>query len=604
MGNKKGVFFVSTWAVLATSICFAQGGDWVGDLTPIDRQEWSGKKAMHLLERAGFGGTPHEIDTYQNLGLKKAVARLVYFKGVSRQRAPEFEHSGVFDEGLDPFPPSRPATTELAKNNGAALGIQVKQSGNRPIQPVVNKFFYWLRASRLETDRVAYWWANRMLTSPKPLQEKLALFWHGHFANNEDKVRDYRKMLQQLQLFQLAGLGDFRTLLVGVAQDPAMLAFLDAGINIKGSPNENFAREIMELFTMGVGNYTEQDIREAARAFTGWNYSGLDFKVSADLHDDTEKTFLGRQGNFDGIDIIDIILGQDVTARFIAGKLYRYFVRQDLDPELQFELGKRLAALDYDVAAYLELLFLSRDFYSVESVGTRIKSPVELVISTYHKVGLSEVPGVPDFNITTEALGQRLMHPPTVAGWSQGRSWITPSLLFERGNFALDLVFPDIAFIPPDRYPTYGSPIITVHKRLRQGMDITSATKPPGKSGNMMAASNLLADRDEAFNTRYGSYRGWQMAIERVKPIPRHMARLDLTRWVVNAGLTTPREVVNYFLGRFLVVPVDEETKAMLTRFFEEELGTSDITSSTSYLEDPLRLLLHVILSRPEYQLG
>ena len=211
---------------------------------------------------------------------------------------------------------------------------------------------------------------------------------------------------------------------------------------------------------------------------------------------------------------------------------------------------------------------------------------------------------MPDFNITTEALGQRLMHPPTVAGWSQGRSWITPSLLFERGNFALDLVFPDIAFIPPDRYPTYGSPIITVHKRLRQGMDITSATKPPGKSGNMMAASNLLADRDEAFNTRYGSYRGWQMAIERVKPIPRHMARLDLTRWVVNAGLTTPREVVNYFLGRFLVVPVDEETKAMLTRFFEEELGTSDIASSTSYLEDPLRLLLHVILSRPEYQLG
>jgi hypothetical protein len=196
------------------------------------------------------------------------------------------------------------------------------------------------------------------------------------------------------------------------------------------------------------------------------------------------------------------------------------------------------------------------------------------------------------------------MHPPTVAGWSQGRSWITPSLLFERGNFVLDMVFPDIAFIPPDRYPMYGSPIVTVHKRLKQGMDITNATKPPGKDNAMMAASNLMADRDEAFNTRYASYRGWQMAIERVKPIPRHTARLNLSQEVMQANLKSPQEVVSYFVERFLSVPLDPETLKMLAAFLEKEIGTNDIEGAQSYLEEPLRVLLHVILSRPEYQLG
>ena len=578
----------------------------IGDLSPINQQDWSAANASHLLNRAGFGGTSTEIRTFANLDPESAVRRFVYFEGAPALNLPPFEHSGVFDEGLDPFLPSRPATTEMAKATGEALGVQVKQSGNRPIQPVVNKFFYWLRASRLETDRVAYWWANRMLTSPRPLQEKMALFWHGHFATNEDKVRDYRKGLKQLELFQKEGLGNFRTLLIAVAQDPAMLAFLDAGVNVKGSPNENFAREIMELFTMGVGNYTEKDIREAARAFTGWNFSGLEFRISFEQHDNSEKTFLGQRGQFDGVDVINLILEQVVTAEFIAGKLYRYFVRQDLDQELQVRLGAKLKSLDYDLAAFLEMLFLSKDFYAPASIGTRIKSPVELVVSTYRKAGLQQIPGVPDFNVTTGSLGQRLMHPPTVAGWSHGKSWITPSLLFERGNFVLDMVFPDIAFVPPDRYPSYGAQIVTVHKRLRQGMDISSATKPAGvsTSSDMMAASNLLADRDEAFNTRYGSYRGWQMAIERVKPISRHTARLNLTAQVLQAELKTPDAVVRYFVERFFSVPLDTETLGMLAAFFETELGTGDVESAASYLEEPLRMLLHVLLSRPEYQLG
>src|SRR5256885_4790596 len=159
-----------------------------------------------------------------------------------------------------------------------------------------------------------------MLSSPRPLEEKMALFWHGHFASNEAKVRDYRKLLGELEIFQKQGTGNFRDLTVAVAQSPGMLSFLDAGVNVKGASNENFAREIMELFTMGVGHYSEKDIREAARAFTGWNYVDTKFVVNNDQHDDGEKTFLGKTGRLDGVDVIDIIMQQPATADFIAGR--------------------------------------------------------------------------------------------------------------------------------------------------------------------------------------------------------------------------------------------------------------------------------------------
>src|SRR6202030_2207861 len=171
------------------------------------------------------------------------------------------------------------------------------------------------------------------------------------------------------------------------------------GVNVKGAANENFAREIMEMFTMGVGNYSEKDVREAARAFTGWNYVDLKFVVNKDQHDDGEKTFLGKTGRFDGVDVIDIIMQQPVTAEYIAGKIYRFFVRQELSPELQKQLGSVLRQSNYEIAPLLEKIFLSRDFYSPASVGTQIKSPVELAVSTFRKLGLSGVPGVPDFNL-------------------------------------------------------------------------------------------------------------------------------------------------------------------------------------------------------------
>src|ERR1700674_2062616 len=560
----RGLAFLSALLAVAAVMAAQTAGPtaWQNDLTPIGAADWNYDLAAHLLERAGFGGTPEEIEALAKMTPAQAIARLVRFEGTDTSQLPPFDHSGIHDPGLEPFPPTRPAVTDMAKEKGEALGIKVKPTGNRRLQPVVNEFFYWLRASVLETNRVSYWWANRMLTSPRPLQEKMALFWHGHFASNEAKVRDYRKLLMQLELFQKQGTGNFRDLTVAVAQDPAMLSFLDAGVNVKGASNENFAREIMELFTMGVGHYTERDIREGARAFTGWNYVDLKFVVNKDQHDDGEKTFLGQTGRWDGVQAIDIIMQQPATADYIAGKIYRFLVRQELSPELQKQLGSVLRDSHYEIAPLLETIFLSRDFYSPASVGTQIKGPVQLAVSTYRKLGLRGVPGVPDFNAATNALGQQLFSPPTVAGWAGGQSWITPGLLRERGNFARDILFPDINFLPPDRYTT-STEIRSVADRIRQGLDVSAATMPDAKSG-VLAESNMAADRDEDFNTRYGSFRGWQMALEKVKPIPRDIARLELSRMVLDQHPRDTTQVIDYLIHRFLRAQPDEGTRQKL----------------------------------------
>ncbi|MEI7932511.1 MAG: DUF1800 family protein, partial [Alphaproteobacteria bacterium] len=197
------------------------------------------------------------------------------------------------------------------------------------------------------------------------------------------------------------------------------------------------------------------------------------------------------------------------------------------------------------------------------------------------------------------ALGQRLFAPPTVAGWPDGRSWITPGLLLERGNFARDVLFPDIAFIPGDRYG--GGDIRPVSARIRDGADITTATAQPGD--RVMAQSNANIDRDEDFNTRYGSYRGWQMAIERVKAIPRDTAQINLTAMLNAAGAKTTGEAVDHFVSRFMRVPPGAEARSRMVAFLDSELGTSDLTAAESYMEQPLRMTLHLVMSQPEYQL-
>ncbi len=588
---------------ISVTSLFAQAAgsaDWQDDLHPLPAAEWNSARAAHLLERAGFGGTPSEISRFSAMTPAQAVRTLVRYQNIPNP-LPPFQASGAFDPGLDPFATSRPAATDLAKETGESLGVKSRPEGNRRLQQVADRFLYWLRASKLETQRIAYWWAQRMLVTKRPLEEKMTLFWHGHFATGEEKVRDYRKMLKQNEMLRAKATGNFRDLLIAVAKDPAMLAYLDAAVNLKGAPNENFAREIMELFTMGVGNYSESDIREAARAFTGWNYRGTEFILNPTQHDADSKTVLGQRGNFDGVQVIDIILAQPVTSEFIASKLYRYFVREDISPEMRIKLGKLLRASHYEIAPFLETVFLSRDFYSEASVGSRIKPPVELVISTYRKMGLKEVPGIPDFNDLTDSMGQKLLFPPNVAGWTNGKSWITPGLLLVRGNFVYDTVFPPIDFVATDRVPDERYGIVPVADKLAMGKDVTTATKPEGKEVTSMSMQN---DRDEDFNTRLASYHAWRKAIEKVKPIPRSTAQLDLSAMVRAAGCKTTQQAVDHLLLRFLTAPVDTDTRRQISLMLETELGTADLQRADTYMEDALRNALHVILSLPAYQLG
>jgi uncharacterized protein (DUF1800 family) len=221
-----------------------------------------------------------------------------------------------------------------------------------------------------------------------------------------------------------------------------MLVYLDNGENVKAHPNENFGRELLELFTMGVGHYSEHDVREAARAFTGWTNDVLMFKFDAAQHDGGEKAFLGRTGPLDGEDVVDTILKQPVTGEFVAGKLYRFFVRDDITSNVRTELGRAFRESGYQIKPLLTRIFLSHDFYAPPSYATQIKSPVHLVVSTYRKMGLREIPTIPDFGRMTGALGQSLFDPPNVAGWAGGRTWITPSTLLQRGNLSRREEFP------------------------------------------------------------------------------------------------------------------------------------------------------------------
>ena len=584
---------------------------WADDLTPIAAGDWSFDRAAHLLERAGFGGTPENIARLAAMPPQQAVAALVDYHTIANDHLPAFERSDIWDPSLRDFPVSRVAATERAEKTGEAMGVRVKPSGERRLQPVVDRFFYWLRATVLETRRLAYWWADRMVATNRPLQEKMTLFWHGHFATGEEKIRDYRKMEQQLALFHRHATGNFRALLIDVARDPAMLAYLDAAQNVKGAPNENFAREVMELFTMGVGNYSEQDIREAARAFTGWIDDDLAFRLDDAKHDDGQKAFLRRNGNFDGVDILSIILEQTVTAGFIAGKIYRFFVREDPSPALQTKLGALLRDNNYQVAPLLRTLFLSRDFYSAPSFGTRIKGPIELIVSTYRKLGVNRLPGIPDLHVVSRELGQILLNPPTVAGWAQGRAWITPGLLLARGNFARDVLFPDIInFTDPNFNP--GREVKRVNDRILAGMQIAVATveDAPSEGGGMAGGmaggeqtmANVIAGAED-FNTRYGSLVGWQEAMRRVKPIPRAAAQLDLAAMVLATGAKTAADAVDHLLMRLLRVPVDAEVRQVLIDVLERELGTRELALAATYLERPLRLIAHLIMSTPQYQL-
>ena len=287
----------------------------------------------------------------------------------------------------------------------------------------------FIQQQRQQEKELNLAWINKMNTTNAQLREKMTLFWNNHFACRTNNSL-YAQQLNNIQ--RSNALGNFRTLTLEVSQSPAMLQFLNNQQNHKGHPNENFARELMELFTIGRGNYTEQDVKESARAFTGWTFDkDGQFKMRPFQHDDGQKTFLGKTGNFVGEDIINILLEQKQTARFICTKLYKYLVNEIPDPAHVNAMADVFYNAKYEIKPLLEFIFTSDWFYDDKNMGNLVKSPVELI------VGLSR-----QFSITYQrpevlleiqrALGQILFYPPNVAGWPGGRNWIDSSSLMYR----------------------------------------------------------------------------------------------------------------------------------------------------------------------------
>ena len=339
----------------ATGLGFAAGratgsADWVDNLAPISASDWNHERAAHLLERAGFGGTPAEIEHLAAMSPAAAVAYLVDYDSIDASPLPPFDPSNIWDDAMLPDADRHLSFTDAlrqAYREGQVYGRKPAKKGPRPYQEIVNTLYTKYFASNREWDRIALWWANRMLQTPRPLEEKMTLFWHGHFATEERKDNDYRLMFQQNQTLRRLATGSFHDLLVAISQDPAMLLYLDNRTNVKGRANENYAREIMELFALGVGNYTEPDIKEAARALTGWRNDGLRFISDPALHDDGEKTIFGKKGKFDGYGLINVILEKPACAEFISGKIYRFLVRDKISPELNGKLAAVLRENDY-----------------------------------------------------------------------------------------------------------------------------------------------------------------------------------------------------------------------------------------------------------------
>jgi uncharacterized protein (DUF1800 family) len=307
-----------------------------------------------------------------------------------------------------------------------------------------------------DIERLKAWWLYRLLYGPDPLREKLTLFWHGHFATSSRKVRILELMLRQNELLRRHALGDFAALLTEIIVDPAMLIWLDGAGSTRAKPNENFAREFLELFTLGVGHYTEADIREAARAFTGWYREGLDgargvesFHFDPDLHDSGVKTFLHQTGPWKPADIVRITLEQPEAATFLCRKLYRFFISENEEPgpDLIQPLAEEFRNGHYSVRHLIGVLLRSRHFYAADVRSQRIKCPVELCVSTLHAL---EVPPT-EVNLlalaaSCERQGQDLFFPPNVKGWDGGRTWLNSTTVLERCNWASDLVWGNADF--------------------------------------------------------------------------------------------------------------------------------------------------------------
>lgn len=362
--------------------------------------------ARHLLARTGFGPTDAEVRAYAALSREAAVTQLL---------------KDVRTTASAPPPASAIDTTALRPPRGEAPEADRKA---------------FIQQQTREGLELRAWWVQEMLTTPTPLTERMTLFWHNHFVSAQPKVRISRLMYRQNVTLRANALGNFGTLLHAVARDPAMVIYLDSAQNRKGAPNENFAREVMELFTLGEGHYAEQDIKEAARAFTGWSLDREtgQFVFRRFLHDDGVKTVFGKSGTFDGDAILDLILARRETSEYVTARLWREFVSPEPDAAEVRRIAARFRESNYEIKTVLRELLLTPAFYAPENRGVLVKSPAEFVVGTLRALDLNPEQTLP-FAIAAAGMGQNLLSPPNVKGWPGGETWINTTTLLARKQF-------------------------------------------------------------------------------------------------------------------------------------------------------------------------
>jgi uncharacterized protein (DUF1800 family) len=528
---------------------------------PAAAMVWDARHAEHLLNRAGFGARRGEIEAAVAQGQAALVDELVL-------------HRADVDPVLiqRPEEPSRREMRELDPDARRKVQGEVRERNRRQL---------------LEYTA---WSMEHMQSGEDPLHERMTLFWHGVFTSSSDRVERSCMILQQDQLIREEALGNYGRLLSGMLKDPALLTYLDNQVNKKGNPNENLARELLELFSLGVGNYAEQDIKEIARALTGRGVDGRGtYSYNKGAHDEGDKTFFGQTGKFDGEDVARIVLAQAACPRYIARRILAYLEGAEPAGERLEQYAAFLRAQDYELRPFLKKLLLDPAFYREEILGARVQGPVEYMVGMSRRLGLKTPPLV--IAAGAALLGQRVFAPPNVKGWDEGEAWITTASLMQRGNLAgllLGVVQIDdvIRADDPDMEETNASdePGTPMRPELRKhkGLDKQAGLKGAGS----VAYQALRRVQDS----------GWA-------PNLNFSARLQRT------GARSDAEIVGCMLDDLLAVPAPADTREKLVSFLAGErvvLGLRDghLLEGGFEAETLLRRLAHLILSLPEAQLG
>lgn len=420
-------------------------------------------------------------------------------------------------------------------------------------------------------EQLRGWWLYCMLLGGHPLREKMTLFWHDHFATSLAKVQDSTLMFGQNCLLRMHALGRFGPLLQAISRDAAMMVWLDSNSNVKGKPNENYARELMELFSLGVGHYDEKDVREAARAFTGWRTDGVGFRFDALLHDSGPKTVLGQTGTWDGGDVVRIVLEQPAAARFLVRKLYHFLVSETAAPPdvLLEPLCASFRESDYDVAGLVRTILASRHFYSGHAFRQRVKGPVEYVLgavqAVYRRHGEEEADyrPLPQRVLVDRlgAMGQHLFAPPNVKGWPGGPSWLNTSTMLERDNFAGALAMG------------------TLWSGTTSGSTAATAVAHPSQGQGTGKAAPSAASPD-------------------IPEEPAPPSAFNPARLLAEEGLSRPEDVVRALLDVYLPGDVRPEVRAKLVAFVAEGHPSGPALARRA------REAVHAILTTAEYQLA